>query len=449
MARADSIVIAGAGAAGLSLAYYLASAQSGDVRCLLVDPDPKESYDRTWSYWGGPFEFDHLVAHRWSELELRTDDRAAVSSFGATPACTYRFIRSDDFYRACRSVIEHDARFTFLRGRVESYAAGDAGVCVCVRGHDGVRRDVATDYLVDSVFGPPVDSAPAPEPLHQSFVGWEVETRGDAFNPDRATLMDFTAGGSAHALEFLYVLPFSPRRALVEYTTVDARSPDADYLEDRLADRLDRDFGSDGWHVAHREKGEIPLFDDRSPGTSAAGRVVHLGVRAGAARPTTGYAFRSIVETSRALAACYAETGCFDPAPGRTTGRLASPVRTTPWGVTIPTHAAGRPRFYDRVFLDVLRHEPGTLPRALVGLFARNPPERVLRFLAGESTLLEEAAIIAGLPWWPFLRAAGRLAGTRFAPGRGRGGVLRRQGAADGGADLVRRHTTAFRGATR
>jgi hypothetical protein len=52
--------------------------------------------------------------------------------------------------------------------------------------------------------------------LRQHFKGWEIETSNEAFNPQAATFLDFRTPQQGE-MRFFYVLPFSERRALVEY----------------------------------------------------------------------------------------------------------------------------------------------------------------------------------------------------------------------------------------
>jgi lycopene beta-cyclase len=412
----DSIVIVGAGAAGLSVAYYLAQLDTThEFSCTLIEPDTKADYDRTWSYWGGPFDFDDLVAHEWDKLLLRY--RGSIAT-GTLRGPGYRFIPSNRFYRRCLDAIAADPRFSFVRGRAEFLHSDASGATVGVRpagpqidvtdSDDGVARHRA-DYVVDSVFGPtPRGTPPAPEPapdavpapvpapaFYQTFVGWEIERDAAEWRPDTVTLMDFSDCAGPGRMEFFYTLPFAEERALVEFTTVGPGEPETEYLENRLEEYLVGLFGDQGWNVTHREKGSIPLFESREPTEDANGRIVHLGVRAGAARPTTGYAFRSIVETSAAIVEEYEHTGLI-----RSPESIGSRA--------MPAHRRGRPRFYDRVFLEVLAGEPDSLPPALVSLFRRNRAERVFRFLAGRSSLIDELSVIISLPWGPFLRALRR-----------------------------------------
>lgn len=391
------IVVVGAGAAGLSFAYYLSASSHDPFHCILVDPDTKEENDRTWAFWGESFDFDHLVSHRWSRLSL--NNRVGVK----TESGGYRYIPADRFYRHCRRRLEEDERFEFLRERVERIEEVDGAVQVILAPTPGMaasldpprsigsgRRRIEADIAVESVFGPPERGECL---LRQSFVGWEVQAKEPYWNPDEATLMDFEVAHGRHVLEFYYVLPMSSRRALIEFTAVDALVPGADYLEERVESYLDSLLGRGGWEILRREKGTIPLYESTAP--RRRGRVYHLGVAAGAARPSTGYAFRSIIETSAALAE-----------------RFASHLRgdgSQPPEVPGVPHAAWRPRFFDAVFLELLRGEAHVLPEALMALFRRNEAARVFRFLAGRSSLRDELAIVASLPWTPFLRSLGRL----------------------------------------
>jgi lycopene beta-cyclase len=53
--------------------------------------------------------------------------------------------------------------------------------------------------------------------LNQSFIGWTIETEEDVFDEKTMTLMDFNRNQKDET-RFIYVLPFSSRKALVEYT---------------------------------------------------------------------------------------------------------------------------------------------------------------------------------------------------------------------------------------
>ncbi len=406
-----SIVVVGAGAAGLSFAYYLSTLNSrSDFSCILIDPDTKQENDRTWAFWGDTFDFDALVEHRWDLVTLSLD--------GSTVDCDpagYRCIPSDKFYAYCLNRIRNDSRFSLIRARVEHVYERDQTVWVryrpfgerAVGENQAVRREniheLRADYALDTVFGAARDITGEAlgrrrRPLRQSFVGWEVVVNDPFWDPSAATLMEFSTDSRQFGLEFYYALPTKTSRALVEYTTVDESVPDQEYLEHRLEQFLVYRFGADSWSIVRREKGTIPLFEATGPVVE--GRVAYLGVASGAARPSTGYAFRTIVETSKALAESLTEGNELKLPKG------------------LPPHCKRRPRFYDRVFLELLRREPQRLPEALFAMFQRNPGGRVFDFLGGKTSFLHEIPIVRSLPWPPFLRALARRVVRPLMPNR-------------------------------
>ena len=137
-----------------------------------------------------------------------------------------------------------------------------------------------------------------------------------------------------------------------------------------------------------REGGRLPL--QPPPRRPAAGHVLPIGVAGGMLKASTGYAYARIQRDSAAIA--------------RSLVRHDHPF-------ALPT---GRRRhaFLDAVLLDVLAAEPHRLERAFLQLFARNSGDRVLHFLDEETSIGQEALLVATLPPGPFLRAmTRRLAG--------------------------------------
>ncbi len=77
------IIIAGSGAAGLSLAYHLLQSPLRDRSLLIIDKDDKACNERTWCFWADrPTLFDDIIYRYWSRLRIvgRTVDAAAAST---------------------------------------------------------------------------------------------------------------------------------------------------------------------------------------------------------------------------------------------------------------------------------------------------------------------------------------------------------------------------------
>ena len=147
-----------------------------------------------------------------------------------------------------------------------------------------------------------VDTRP-PAPLAQAtgllqmFIGWEIETPRPVFDAGAAELMIFDSGSSAW-VGFSYILPYSPTRALIEYTRFAARASDAPQDGDvfaRVAVRAGNHFA-----LLRRESGTLCMRVEK-PAAHNGTRILHLGTLAGAARATTGYAFTAIQAQAAAL----------------------------------------------------------------------------------------------------------------------------------------------------
>ena len=203
---AYDVAILGGGLAGLSLAARLAHPRLRHLRVLVVEARPRYTWDRTWSYWATtPHPFQDAVSHRWARWAVAAPGQVAVR--GAS-GLQYESIAADNFYTAAVGMVRAASHIDFFMGVRAEAVEQETGVVI--RLPDGpVHAGV--------VF----DTRPAPamgrHGLTQLFVGQEIETGHPVFDPGIALLMDFsvTQAGATH---FMYVLPTSPRHAMVEDT---------------------------------------------------------------------------------------------------------------------------------------------------------------------------------------------------------------------------------------
>ncbi|HSK27994.1 MAG TPA: lycopene cyclase family protein [Jiangellales bacterium] len=363
-------VIAGGGASGLSLACGLVAAGWGDREVVVVDDGSHHIDRRSWAWWsaGAAPEGPEAVSS-WSRLHVHADGRDLPVRLGEY---RYRLVRGTDLRRQAERTLAGAPRFRQQRGHVSAVRdAGDVAEVVV----DG--RPVTARWAFDSVSPRPADAA-----VWLSFHGLEVRTRRDAFDPATPTLMDFRTPQDGD-VRFVYVLPHSARRALVELTRFGSRGR-VDGVE--ALDRYLRETRSTGpYEVVGEEMGELPL--SLGDARRRDGRVVPIGNRGGMLKASTGYAFGRIQRDSRALASSLVRHGHpHDVAPAR------------------PRH-----RFLDAVLLEVLSRDPAAIEPAFARLFERNDGDTVLRFLDEDTSRAQELRLVSTLPREPFVRAAARL----------------------------------------
>lgn len=376
------LIVVGAGAAGLSLAYHLVHSSLGDRRVLVLEPGRKDRDDRTWSFWSDePTLFDAAELRSWDRLLFVSPEATKTLALGSF---RYRTIRGIDFYRFALSALSVKPNVRYVRAAVERVEDGEGGARVfaggvCYRGR----------WVFDSRFRLrelAVRVGDRHVLLEQHFEGWEVETDEDVFDPAAATLFDFRTplgGGPC----FFYVLPFSPRLALVEYVLTRpstraaiAESPPSPSAASALRAYLEGTLGLQRYRVLRREGGVSPLTDRPFP-RRLGKSVMAIGVAGGRLKPSTGYAFKRIQRDSAAIV--------------RSLRLHGEPFR-------VPRDRRFH-RFLDAVLLRLMLRDGASIAPLFAALFARNPADRVLRFLDERASWLETLSLVLTLPSWRFL----------------------------------------------
>jgi lycopene beta-cyclase len=368
--------ILGAGAAGLSLALALTSSPLKDCSILLVDKSTKDSNDRTWSYWTDePDAYDGIRRHAWKKMKFSA--QGVELKFDLMPY-RYQMVRGLDFYRYAKGKLAAFPNVEWLTGTVESVTDGADKAIFRVGG-----EEYSAEWVFDSRILPDsIDVQPdSYNYLKQHFLGWEVESVERVFDPDMFTMFDLCASGE-DGFCFYYILPFTPTRALVEFTVFSEHLWEENRYVDALSAYLDEALGAGKYQVLEQERGVIPMTDHPFP-RRLGNRVMSIGTLAGRVKPSTGFAFFRIQRDSKAIV--------------RSMLKNEHPFN-------VPDDSPRR-RFYDALLLEVLHYQSTRAPEIFTRLFQRNPIRRILNFLDEKTTFLEEVQIIASLPRGPFLRA--------------------------------------------
>ena len=346
--RLPSVAIAGAGAAGLWSALALLEAGWPPHRVAVFEPDAKEADDHTWGYWAR----ESLLPGVDAEVSL---DRFLVRAGGrdyAARMAPYRYfsLRSSAFYGYARRVLAQ-AGVPWTQARVGELAESSERVTV----HDDAGRERgAFDYVLDSR---PVAVAVGHPDFHatvQHFGGFFVEAARDTFDEGLVVLMDFE--DFAGEVGFFYVVPYGPRRALVELAIVSEHVWPRHAYDGALHDYLERHYPGTELAVAEREYGAIPMTDEPLWRASTP-RVWRIGTAGGWVQPSSGYAFTRCARFGREVAGALSQNR---PRPWR-----PSPAQQT----------------LNSVMLGYMIDEPRAVGGMFVDWFADNGPGRAFAFL--------------------------------------------------------------------
>jgi lycopene beta-cyclase len=378
--KAYDFIITGAGAAGLSLAYRLITGPLNDRRILLIDKDQKQANDRTWCFWADrPTTFDPVVSHTWHQVSIINNDYAKVSNL---EPYTYRMIRASDFYAFVFDELNRHPNVTFVQAPVQAITENGQGAVVTAGG-----QQYAGQYAFNSTFQP-ADFRPDPARYHrimQHFLGWVIETPEDVFNPQSVTMFDFRTP-QCGAMRFLYLLPFSTRHALVEYTLFSAQLLSQEEYQQGIRDYLRDVLQIQNYTIVETEQGIIPMTDmpfERRPSR----HVLNIGTKGGRVKPSTGYSFYRTQKDTAAIVNSLQKYGHPFNIPGD----------------------SNLYRYLDSIMLNLMLRRGDDMAHIFTELFKNNSIQRIFRFLDEEAGLPEVLRVVGSVPPAPFLQAWLRL----------------------------------------
>lgn len=270
-------VIVGAGLSGALVALAVLARRPRDS-IALVDRRASLGTGQTWSFHERDVPaaladvIEPLVVRRWPAYDVR------FPGLARTIPHAYASVSSQRLDEVVSSALAAEPRAMRLTADVVSMSASEVVLA------DGTR---VGGRLVIDARGPSA-LADVGACGYQKFVGVELETNGDVDVP-RPVVFDATVPQS-DGFHFVYLLPFGPRRLLVEDTYYsDDPSLDATTLRARALDYAHA-IGVRGHRVVREERGVLPLPLDRMPDVSGAGPLA-IGYAAGFFHPTTGYSF--------------------------------------------------------------------------------------------------------------------------------------------------------------
>jgi len=373
-------IIIGTGCAGLSLAVKMIESGAFTHRkILLLDREQKKRNDRTWCFWENkPGHFESILHHRWDNLSV--NHPAGKIPLNIAPY-SYKMIRGADFYRYCFDVITKAENVTVVYGEVTKVDAAA-----------GTVTANETTYTATQIFSSVLMDMPQLAAhqfyLLQHFKGWWIETDTDFFDPSAADLMNFNTS-QQNGCTFVYVLPVSRRKALIEYTLFSES-----ILEDILYDDGLKIFSSDqlqltNYTITETEKGVIPMTNLQFP--KQEGKVFFIGTAGGQTKASTGYTFQFIQ---------------------RQTADIVAQLQKG--SMVIMPSVPSRFGFYDSVLLRVLHERKLSGADVFYHMFQKNKASKILRFLDNDSSFFEEIVIMNNTRKMIFIPAAIKELGAIF-----------------------------------
>lgn len=364
-------IICGAGCAGLSLAYRLCDDYFADRRVLIINKEPKNTNDRTWSFWVREGHiFDHIVHKRWPKINFYGEKNLPDLS---TAPYQYQMIRGIDFYEHTLARISATSHIDIVYDEILSVYEKENSVLVKTR---------SSEFTADQVFDSVIKKFPVENKLFvwQHFKGWLVECAENSFDAEVATFMDFRID-QADDIRFVYVLPLSDRKALIEATVFSGNIEDSSFYNQILSHYCNEYLNLKDYRILEEEMGAIPMTTAKFH-TKPSRNIIPIGTLNDTVKPSSGYAFTRIQRES---------------------DQIINQLKKTSRANKILKK--GRFLAYDRTFLNVLLTKKENGRKVFSLLFQRNKVKNIFKFLDEETNLTEEMTLFKTLPIWSFTKA--------------------------------------------
>lgn len=382
MDQSYDYIIAGAGAAGLSLAWRMLQSPLKHKKVLIIDADLAPVNDKTWCFWhAGHPPFADILRKKWNQIEIGLPEERLTQRLSEYP---YYALRSVDLQKKVLAAIGQNPNYRLLEKAVSHFETNPDEQQATVHTGDEIFR---ASYIFQSCLNPfEKKAAGIRYPLLQHFLGWEITANRPVFDPSTCTLMDFDETFT-DGVGFMYLLPWSRSSGLVEYTIFSDQPEDEQVYAEKIGLYLHNRFQlkSIDYQLDRREYGVIPM-QDRPFTSRLMPRVLNIGMQGGLTKPSTGYTFMRIQQQTQSLVE-QLEAG-------------EQPVLSNP--------SDFRFKAYDLWLLHILYHCPRKGLEVLCHLFRNNPVDNVFRFLNEDSTFLQDLSIMSSVPYRPFLQAIWR-----------------------------------------
>ena len=358
----DIIVIG----AGLSSLMFLSKMlkQKTKLSVLVLEQKKSIANNQSFCVWEGPGlidiekQFKLRAKHRWKKILIENNGEKIKKDIQP-----YHYVYHDG-----HATLKKLSRQ--IKGQVETLyntkvkRVNEMGKKIQVASSNG---NFSSRYIIDS--RPKIEKNEIKsEYIQQAFIGNEIEVNSNYFNKFEATIMSFSKNKTE--TEFIYQLPFTKKRALIE-TTLFSKNPNLKKLQSKHTKNLKK-YGT--YKILKTERGIIPMVLIEAKKNK---KIFKIGTSAGMVRASSGYSMRKIanwlsmhkgktLKKNNLLSFKYIPNPLLD--------------------------------FFDKIFLRVIKNYPDKSPDLFINLFSKSNHKSLIKFLSDKPSRTDIINIIMSMP---------------------------------------------------
>ena len=369
-------IFLGTGCASLSIIMRMIdSTKFPQKKILLIDKGLKIKNDRTWCFWEHePGFFEDIVYHKWNKLFFNSDNETISLKMDNYQ---YKMIRGIDFYEKCFSLINQQKNIDIIYGEITFEKSITDSVEIKVNNE---ILDYKKEAIIFNSIYFPGHKQKNKFYLIQHFKGWLIETSEKKFNAEQATLMDFRVDQHNGTI-FVYTLPLSSTKALVEYTLFSEKILAKEVYDRQLKNYLKETLLIENYTIIEEEFGVIPMTN--TDFSFFKNNMYNIGTAGGQTKASTGYTFRFIQKQADEIVSELILKG-----------KVSKNKKTK-----------SRFLFYDSTLLHILSKKLLKGKKIFSILFKKNDATAIFKFLDNETSIKEEIKLLNSLPKKIFVKA--------------------------------------------
>jgi len=352
------IIIIGAGVSGMILADELLSRTNKKV--LIIEKKEKFSYDKNLCFWNKPKNsITEIANNEWNKIAVYSNGEKKLYE---SNEIKYLRINSKTFYSFFIDRFKKKKRIILKMNCSLKKIKRLTNQIIIETNKGAFKSNIVFDSSLKKKDLKKVK-------LFQHFKGIEIKTSKPVFKNKEVILMDIQ--NKKNMFNFMYLLPFSKDRALVESTYFSSEIYDKEVYMQDIKEYMHEKFRINNFHCIYKEFGIIPM-----------GKIVHndiknvikIGIAGNWNRLSTGYSLQNAFIYSKQL--------------------VDQILKNNPPKIKEKYLL----NFLDNIFCSFVLNQPRKVKSFFKSFFFKNRLIDIVNFLNSTTTLVNIIRIIISLP---------------------------------------------------
>ncbi len=356
--RNFDIIIVGAGVSGLVLADEITKRTNKSV--LLLEKEKNLRFEKNLCFWNIPYNILNKSAdNKWKKVCVIIKGKKYSLNFSGIE---YLRIKSNNLYKFFFSRLKKRKNFKIIMGaNIKSFKSNNNIVEI------NTKNKIYTSHLLfDSRVDTELEKSKG---LLQHFYGVEITFKENIINKDEVILMDIQ--NKKNNFNFIYILPFSKNKILVETTYFSKRTLSRFKYKQDIEMYMSRNYFGQKYKIRFCESGVIPMFKIIEKNVK---NCIKIGTAGNWVKQSTGYSLQNSFIYSKQIVDCIIK-------------EKYPKIRKNNFF-----------NFLDNTFCKFIENNPEKAMQFFERFYKRNSLPVVVKFLTNTTNLFETLKIILSLP---------------------------------------------------